>query len=90
MSAARFPLGRVVFTRKALKNLTQEDIVCGLDRHAAGKWGDVDELAGKLNEAAVCLSLRVSSKHLSAKGVTFWIFTLADRSETTVLLPEDY
>ena len=33
---------------------------------------------------------RVFSVHHDPKGVAFWIITEADRSVTTVLLPEDY
>jgi hypothetical protein len=90
MSTPKFPLGRVVFTRKALDHLTPQDVVHGLERHGAGDWGEVDEAAKRMNEMAVSLNLRVASKYQAAEGVAFWIFTLADRSVTTVLLPEDY
>jgi hypothetical protein len=34
--------------------------------------------------------MRILSAYLSANGTKFWIITEADRSVTTVLLPEDY
>jgi hypothetical protein len=33
---------------------------------------------------------RIISVYKDGKGVKFWIITEADRSATTVLLPEDY
>ena len=33
---------------------------------------------------------RLMSAHRAVEGTKFWIITEADRSVTTVLLPEDY
>ena len=47
----------------------------------------MDRLA---NEAALRNDSRLLSVFRSRAGTVFWIITEADRSVTTVLLPEDY
>jgi len=42
------------------------------------------------NEQALQKSLRLFSVYRADNGTIFWIITEADRSATTVLLPEDY
>ena len=87
--AGRFPLGQLVITANAAGRLTPEEIAAGIVRHARGDWGDVSPADAAENE----LSLREGFRLLSAYGKgnrRFWIITEADRSATTVLLPEDY
>jgi hypothetical protein len=87
--AGRFRLGQVLITRDAVGRLTPEEIVDGLVRHARGDWGDLSPEDAAANE----LALREGFRLLSAYGRgerRFWIITGADRSATTVLLPEDY
>jgi hypothetical protein len=88
--AARFPLGRVVTTANALETLTQEDIITGIQRHQAGDWGDLEPDDKAANEMALIEGTRLLSAYRSANAKTFWIITEADRSVSTVLLPEDY
>lgn len=90
MSAAKFPLGRLVATPNALENIPNPDILAALQRHLTGDWGDVDEHDREENELSIKEGFRLLSVYRSAKGVKFWIITEADRSFTTVLLPEDY
>jgi len=90
MSAAKFPLGRLVSTPNALENIPNPDIMAALLRHLTGDWGDVDEHDREENELSLKEGFRLLSVYRSAKGVKFWIITEADRSRTTVLLPEDY
>jgi hypothetical protein len=87
---ARFRLGRIVATPNALSQLTQEDILMGIQRHQAGDWGEVDEHDHIANERALVQGTRLVSAYRTAGGVRFWLITEADRSVTTVLLPEDY
>jgi hypothetical protein len=61
-----------------------------LQRHQAGDWGDVDEHDRQENELSLKNGFRLLSVYHAANGVKFWIITEADRSATTVLLPEDY
>ena len=88
--SAKFQIGQMVATPNALGQLTQDDILCGLQRHQAGDWGDVDEHDRQENELSLKNGFRLLSVYHAASGVKFWIITEADRSATTVLLPEDY
>jgi hypothetical protein len=86
---SRFPLGQTVVTAHALDLLRPDEIALGLARHVRGDWGNVCQEDAEANEDA----LRNGERLLSAYGEgerRFWIITEADRSITTVLLPEDY
>ena len=87
---AMFRLGKIVSTPSALDQLTQEDILLGIQRHQAGDWGDVDEHDRAANDRALVEGTRILSVYQSANGTKFWLITEADRSHTTVLLPADY
>jgi hypothetical protein len=87
--SGRFPLGQLVITRAAAGRLTPEEIADGIARHARGDWGDLSAADAAEND----LSLREGFRLVSAYGQgdrRFWVITEADRSVTTVLLPEDY
>lgn len=90
MSAAKFQTGRIVTTANVLNHLTHDDILSGLLRHVTGDWGDAGQDDWTANEAALEKGFRLFSVYHSATGVKFWIITEANRSATTVLLPEDY
>ena len=90
MSTGKFPLGQIVTTPNALNSLTYDDILSGLLRHVTGDWGDVSTDDRKENELSVEKGFRLLSVYHSVCGVRFWIITEADRSATTVLLPDDY
>jgi len=85
----RFPLGHVTITANASLQLATEEVLTALRRHASGDWGDLcpdDTLANDI-------ALQQGGRLLSAYGQNqhrFWVITEADRSVTTVLLPEDY
>ena len=88
---APLPLGRVVATPGALKLLTEarEHPFDLLARHATGDWGELCAFDRRQNEIALRDGLRVlSSYEISAERV--WVITEADRSVTTILLPEEY
>ncbi len=85
-----FSLGQVVSTPNALKQLTHDDILTGLKRHATGDWGDVDQHDRQANEQALQDGDRLFSVYHAADSTKFWVITEADRSSTCVLLPEDY
>jgi hypothetical protein len=88
--SGKFEMGRIVSTPNALSKLTFADIHAGIKRHEAGDWGDVNAHDGQANESALGDGTRIWSVYRSITGVKFWIITEADRSATTVLLPEDY
>lgn len=85
-----FPFGRTIITRNALDRLTNEDVRRALIRHGAGDWGDVCAADRQENEVSLREGFRLLSVYRSQSGLKFWVITEADRSATTVLMPEDY
>lgn len=87
-----FPLGRTVATPSALEALERagQHPVEFVAQHAAGDWGDVDEEDAALNDDAIVDGTRILSAYRTALGTRIWIITEADRSATTVLLPNEY
>ena len=86
---AKFPLGQVVITANAAQHLDTIAVNEALRRHVSGDWGDLSPEDASENE----LSLRQGFRLLSAYGTgerRFWIITEADRSVTTILMPDDY
>jgi hypothetical protein len=55
-----------------------------------GDWGDLDELGHQQNNFALAMSARLLSSYALPGGGKVWVITEADRSVTTLLLPEDY
>lgn len=88
--AVRFPLGQLVATPNALASIPNDEILTALSRHVCGDWGALEREDWQANERALTGGERLLSAYLSTAGVKFWIITEADRSVTTVLLPEDY
>ena len=86
----KFRLGRLVATPNALSQLTPEDILRAIQRHQAGDWGDVSQEDRRANDIALQNSTRILSVYHTERRVRFWIITEADRSATTMLLPQDY
>lgn len=86
----RFKLGNIVMTAEAFRRLSVEDVSAALARHARGDWGEVSTEDRDRNESALCEAGGFHSVYHDSNGVTFWIITEADRSVTTVLLPDDY
>jgi hypothetical protein len=87
---ARFALGRTVVTANAMSKLSDEDIQSALSRHHIGDWGDLDSHDRQANETALKDGSRLLSAYRTQYGEKFWIITEADRSMTTVLMPQDY
>lgn len=95
MSASKLPvalfrLGQLVSTPNALEQVSPAEILSALQRHQAGDWGDVDKHDAQVNNQALQDGSRLLSVYRTAAGVKFWIITEANRSATTVLMPEDY
>lgn len=86
----RFQLGQLVATPNALEQIPNVEILAALKRHAGCDWGTLDAEDLQSNERALAHGGRLFSAYLSTAAVKFWIITEADRSVTTVLLPEDY
>ncbi len=61
-----------------------------LSRHEAGDWGEVGPEDWAENELSLREGFRILSAYTLKTGVKIWIITEADRSITTILLPEEY
>lgn len=93
-----FPLGQIVATRGALAGVSPDRMMVGLARHRRGDWGIVCGDDAAQNDLAIAEGERILSAYpidpaRPAKGYganVFWIITEADRSVTTILLPEEY
>ena len=92
MAQARFQLGKVVGTPGAIAALGKADQLPDvfLARHVAGDWGEVPSEDQAENELSVEHGFRILSEYRSRQGDRVWVITEADRSATTILLPEDY
>ena len=87
---AVFRLGRIVATPNARQSITQDDILTGIQRHQAGDWGNLTDDNRTANDRALAQGGRILSAYQATNGTKFWLITEADRSTTTILLPEDY
>ena len=88
---SRFPLGQLVITPGALERLSAGEIQQSLNRHVRGDWGELPEEDVGVNQRALELGFGLLSAYRSEDRKTrFYVITEADRSVTTVLLPEEY
>ena len=85
------PLGKVVATPGALNLLMDagQDAFDYLARHATGDWGELCEHDRRVNEISLRQGWRILSSYPIGE-LRVWIITEADRSVTTILLPEEY
>ncbi len=88
--AVRIELGKIVITRGAQDGVHADDVAVALTRHSGGDWGEVDPEDRATNDAAAVEGCRVLSVYRDRGGTRFWIITEADRSVTTILLPDEY
>jgi hypothetical protein len=98
MSQQGFQIGRLVITRTAEQEAQR---VFGVDRwaaaigsllvrHVTGDWGDINKQGKQANDDATKTGGRIMSVYQVTPDSEFWIITEADRSATTILLPQDY
>lgn len=88
----RFSLGTTLITagaQDAIEQASKEPYEF-LVRHMRGDWGDVDEHDRRENEFSVRNGFRILSSYQLTNDVKVWVITEADRSSTTILLPEEY
>jgi len=83
-------LGSVCVTRKAARRLDKDEAFAALGRHMGGDWGNVEYQDWKSNDEALEFGGRIVSSYRDRHLQKFWIITEADRSLTTILLPEEY
>jgi hypothetical protein len=89
---AKFALGRLVATPGAMAAMigSGDNPADYLARHLSGDWGELSPHDVAENEYAVSRELRIFSSYRLTDGTTIWVITEADRSSTTILLPEEY
>ena len=90
----KIELGKIVMTNGIARYLA-EDVdrfwvlnKC-LYRHRCGDWGDLSKEDKHMNDWGVEVGGRILSAY-ELFGTKIWIITEADRSYTTILLPEEY
>ena len=87
---SKFPLGRLMMTPGVRDSIPPSEMHRALRRHAQCDWGELGAEDLRSNEEALKRGTRLFSAYRTESGIKFWIITEADRSLTTVLLPDEY
>lgn len=87
-----FDLGQLVATPGALAALekTGQTPMDFLARHATGDWGELPEEDRAENQISLEKGFRLMSSYRTTAHEVVWVITEANRSHTTLLLPEEY
>lgn len=88
----KFALGQLVATPGALDALKEATVgfLPYVSRHQRGDWGDICAEDKAENELSIKEGFRLLSAYTLPGGCKIWVITEADRSATTILLPEEY
>ena len=91
-TTTRFALGRILATPGAINAMKEagESPLRLLKRHGPGDWGDLHPDDQRANELAIRRGMRVLSAYVLSTEARVWVITSADRSATTLLLPDEY
>jgi hypothetical protein len=90
MTTTKFKTGNIYATPGVNQHIPSVEVLSALARHSRGDWGTVGEEDRQENELSLVEGYRIFSVYEATDGTKFWIITEADRSSTTVLLPEEY
>lgn len=85
----KFNLGKIVVTQGVADLIPPDIQLSSLLKHCVCKWGAVSNEDKIANDNAVKNGERILSAYFY-KDIKFWIITEADRSTTTILLPDEY
>jgi len=93
--AERWPIAAAADDPSVLAEAVAGEIAAALTRHQTGDWYEDDKAA---NAGAIEHHVRILTQHVAyapagyrhLRDERYWIMTDADRSVTTVLLPEEY
>ncbi len=85
----RFEPGELLSSIEADSTLDFADVCLGIGRHLGGDWGTVSAGLWRSNERALMENGLLLSTHSDRRGNDFVVFTLADRSQTWVILVEE-
>src|SRR5437667_10953253 len=89
-SVTRFALGQTFITpgaEEALQIAGQTEIEF-LRRHMSCDWGQLSDEDIRENELSLKQGFRLLSSYVTGYGQVIWLITEADRSATTILLPD--
>ncbi len=88
----KFPIGQVLATQGIMELMATDPLRIQrcLYRHITGDWGDLCVEDKEQNEYMLVNGGRLFSAYKLESGDKIWIITEADRSATTMLLPEEY
>ncbi|WP_341773247.1 type I restriction endonuclease subunit M [Comamonas aquatica] len=92
VSLPLFPLGQVLATPGVLELLETYQLppLSFIQRHVVGDWGDICAEDQQVNADALQYGYRLMSVYAITPTEKLWVITEADRSCTTLLLPEEY
>ncbi len=85
-----FQIGQIVITLNALNRLPNAEVIEALHRHTHGDQGDFAQRADSRKPRTMLDGCRMLSAYRASDGTRFWVITEANRSQTKVLLPEDF
>jgi len=87
-----FDLVQLVATPGALAALekTGQNAMDFLSRHVRGDWGELPKEDKDENQLSLEKGFRLLSSYRTTAGDKLWVITEADRSHTTLLLPDEY
>lgn len=91
-----FPLGNCYMTPGIAEVMERHQLCVEpfLARHQCGDWGELSAEDQAENELSLKEGFRILSSYSFIPNqnvsIKFWIITEADRSSTTILLPEEY
>jgi hypothetical protein len=85
-----FDLGEIIITHGANVQIARRIVMASLRRHHCGDWGELDNEDRLANERALTQSGRLFSVYRNQDKERFYIITEADRSMTTIMMPNEY
>ena len=90
--ASLFQSGQILATPGALQAFQEANQTPAefLARHLKGDWGDLDDEGKQENQFSLAKGFRLLSAYRPTTGTKIWVITEADRSATTILLPDEY
>src|SRR5256712_5492895 len=91
-SVTRFTLGQTYITPGAEEALmiAGQTAIEFLRRHMSCDFGELSDDDLRENQLSLRKGFRLLSNYRTGRGQQLWIITEADRSSTTILLPDEY
>jgi len=91
MNTPLFPHGNILATPSVISVTTEEERSTFLLRHQIGSWEETPKEDRMQNMIGLTMGFRILSLHTAhLSGQKVWLITEADRSSTTMILPDKY